>query len=174
MSNKKGFTLVEVLVVMIIIGVLATIFLPNYYNYLEQARATEGVNSLLNIYAAEKNYYFKTGCSFAVYQPDTPPCSIDDQSIANINKTLSLNLNENDFFYQFGMMSSTPQHPIPYLVLLAYRNGPPYHYLLLLNTSLPTETSINGISTNPCCQPMNGGTCPSNVSTVCLNPLPAP
>ena len=41
--RKKGFSLLELMIVLIIVGVLTTIALPYYQNAVQSARATEGV-----------------------------------------------------------------------------------------------------------------------------------
>lgn len=45
-SNKKGFTLLEIIVVMIIVGVLAAIALPNLFANVERQRAQEALNTI--------------------------------------------------------------------------------------------------------------------------------
>ena len=43
---KQGFTLVELLIVMVIVGILVTIARPKYQASLERARSMEGINNL--------------------------------------------------------------------------------------------------------------------------------
>lgn len=39
-SNKKGFTLIELIVVIAIIGVLSAILVPSYFSYVERSKQT--------------------------------------------------------------------------------------------------------------------------------------
>src|SRR3989338_910483 len=55
---RKGFTLLEVLIVVIIIGILAAIALPQYMSTIEKARSAEAVAQLGSFRAAmERRWY---------------------------------------------------------------------------------------------------------------------
>lgn len=45
-KNRLGFTLIEVMVVIIMVGILAAIALPIYTNYVRRARVSEAVSTL--------------------------------------------------------------------------------------------------------------------------------
>ena len=49
MKNKKGFTLIEMLVVVLIIGILAGVALPQYTKAVEKARATEAITNISSL-----------------------------------------------------------------------------------------------------------------------------
>ena len=59
--SQRGFTLIELMVVVTIIGILATIAVPVYGNYLREARLNEAKPFLLDIAARERLYKFKNG-----------------------------------------------------------------------------------------------------------------
>ena len=55
--NRKGFTLVEVLIVVIIIGILASIGIPQFSASIEKAKGGEARAGLGHIQTGEKVYY---------------------------------------------------------------------------------------------------------------------
>ncbi len=44
--NTKGFTLLEIIIVIIIVGVLASLALPRFFSTVEFSRSTEALNAL--------------------------------------------------------------------------------------------------------------------------------
>ena len=59
-STRKryhGFSLMEVMIVVVIIGILAALAYPNLEKYLKRARQTEAKTNLSAIYTAQKIYY---------------------------------------------------------------------------------------------------------------------
>jgi type IV pilus assembly protein PilE len=59
--GPKGFTLIELMIVVAVIAVLAAIAYPSYSRYAFRARRSEGQEFLLRIAAAEQRYY--TNCN---------------------------------------------------------------------------------------------------------------
>jgi prepilin-type N-terminal cleavage/methylation domain-containing protein len=55
--NKRGYTLMEILVVVIIIGILAAIGLPQYANVVEKQKATDAIYLLATIANSQERYY---------------------------------------------------------------------------------------------------------------------
>ena len=56
-----GFTLVELMVVVAIIGVLAAIAIPNYQRYQARSRQSEAKMALSNVYTAEQSFFSENG-----------------------------------------------------------------------------------------------------------------
>ena len=52
--NKKGFTMIELMVVVVIVGVLAAIAIPIYGKYIKNARLTEATGRIGEIVTAAK------------------------------------------------------------------------------------------------------------------------
>ncbi|MDP3087999.1 MAG: type IV pilin protein [Methylotenera sp.] len=55
--SQKGFTLIEVMIVVAIIGILAAIALPNYTDYVLRGKAAEATSNLANLRVQMEQYY---------------------------------------------------------------------------------------------------------------------
>lgn len=61
LGNSSGFTLVELMVVVAIIGILAAVAIPNYQKYQAKARQSEAKIALASIFTAEKSFNSENG-----------------------------------------------------------------------------------------------------------------
>ncbi len=57
LKNKQGFTLIELMIVVAIIGILAAIAIPNFMNYQCKAKQSEAKSSLGSIRVAQEAYF---------------------------------------------------------------------------------------------------------------------
>lgn len=57
MANKKGFTLIELMIVVAIIGILAAIAIPNFLSYQCKARQSEAKQGLGAMRTSQEAYF---------------------------------------------------------------------------------------------------------------------
>jgi len=55
--KQQGFTLIELMIVIAILGILAAIAIPTYQDYIIRAKVSEGVNVMSNAKASVADYY---------------------------------------------------------------------------------------------------------------------
>jgi|GEM_PF-2334196 prepilin-type N-terminal cleavage/methylation domain-containing protein len=153
MPNKKGFTLIEILVVLIIVGFLAIIAIPSYNGMINQGASSAAQNNLISIFNAQKNYYLNpTG--------NGSYCTGACNSTTNINNVLSLNITDNNFTYACAAdptgfkCTATGAAAGITLTLKNLATG----IVLLGGTGCTTTT---GGTCNPSCAPTSSPNCPS-------------
>ncbi|UZA24995.1 pilin [Moraxella bovis] len=76
MNAQKGFTLIELMIVIAIIGILAAIALPAYQDYISKSQTTRVVGEL----AAAK-----TGADAALFEGKTPVVNPSADGIAEVD-----------------------------------------------------------------------------------------
>jgi prepilin-type N-terminal cleavage/methylation domain-containing protein len=73
-GNNKGFTLTELMIVIVIIGVLASIAVPKFRGVTTRAKVVEFKPILSQIYSLQENYYTETDS----YTSDLSLLNFDD------------------------------------------------------------------------------------------------
>jgi len=68
-KNDKGFTLIELMITIGIIGILLAVAIPSYSSYLKESRRTDAVVVLLEI-AGEQERFFAENNNYAATMAD--------------------------------------------------------------------------------------------------------
>lgn len=136
-SSRRAFTLVELMVVLIIMGVVAGLAMPRYTRSVAIAKERRALNNLYMIHAAEINYRKYNG----VYWPPAGPL----ENLAAINANLVLNILADGDTYTCRFQ---PSPGSGFECVVTFDNGA-YELTLIED---PIQEGVN-----PCC---SDGACP--------------
>ena len=94
MRKTKGFTLVELVIVIVIVGILSIVAVPIYRGYTRKAMATEGKALLGAIQTAQKIYYAENAFFF-------------QQNATSFSSILDVDARSNKYFTSFSVPTAT-------------------------------------------------------------------
>jgi type IV pilus assembly protein PilE len=83
MKKIRGFTLIELMIVVAVIGLLAAVALPNYSNYVMKSRRSSAQTALLDLASREERYYtanntYVSNLSLLGYPANTVSIAVPD------------------------------------------------------------------------------------------------
>jgi type IV pilus assembly protein PilA len=85
MNSQKGFTLIELMIVVAIIGILAAIAIPAYENYVAKAQFTEAISLISGQKIPVANYYMENdSCPTNSTTGFLPAASIVGKYVASV------------------------------------------------------------------------------------------
>ncbi|MDP2938962.1 MAG: prepilin-type N-terminal cleavage/methylation domain-containing protein [Candidatus Omnitrophota bacterium] len=147
MSEIKAFTLLELIVTIIIIGILASIALPNYTKAMERSRDQEAITNLKLIKAAERIYLAENNSYFGPQAYDGGTANNETAINTNLHLYLPADVSLAWNYY----ISSAAAGPPPTFTAVALRNAGGFN----------RTWTITEVGDQPICNPVPPSTvCP--------------
>ncbi|MBQ3835202.1 MAG: prepilin-type N-terminal cleavage/methylation domain-containing protein [Elusimicrobia bacterium] len=99
MKNKKGFTLVELVITIVVIVILSSISVPIYKTNIEKAALAEGYALLGTIRTHQENYYAEYGNFLLNISSSTNSYDV----YTSFEEVLNINARTNKYFNTFSI-----------------------------------------------------------------------
>jgi len=76
MNKKSGFTLIELMIVVAILGILAAIAIPAFVTYVRRAKTVEATENLSKLFDATSSYYSRETVGSGISATATTHCFV--------------------------------------------------------------------------------------------------
>ncbi len=96
-NNRSGFTLLEIIIVIIIIGVLASLALPRFFALVETSRGGEALNTISAIRGSMVRFALRNGNSYVGANLSTIDILDPSATAANTHFTYTTFVNATSF-----------------------------------------------------------------------------
>ena len=135
LKKREGFTLIELMIVVAIIGILAAIAIPNFLRFQLRSKAGEGKVNLAAIRTAEEGYF----AEFSTYVVSSvlSPVATSALDVAKNSWTDNGSMNilgfepEGDVYYAYGVEAGPS-------------SGPPFdHYTATAVSDIDDDAALN-------------------------------
>jgi len=129
-SSMRGFTLIELIVVIGIIGILAAIGVPSYNGYLQNARNKDAQIALRTLAASQETYRLLSGGYYATPGSASTSsascntcCSPNQQNSASMAISLLKNTSLNTNYYYYCAYANNETSPPTFTVRAQNSSG---------------------------------------------------
>jgi len=93
MRGRKGFTLIELMIVVAIIGILVAVIIPNFIGVKEKAFDAAAKSDLRNMIEAQENYFIGAQSYVGVVVSTAGTADLDGDGSDDFNASQGISLN---------------------------------------------------------------------------------
>ena len=147
MKREKGFSLIELMIVVVIIGILSAIAIPNYNDYMQRSKLVEA-SSILGDLRTRMEQYYQDNRAYGV--TTTTVCGITVPTAVN---TAPWN---NKFFTASCVTSNAGQN---YLLTVTGSSQLPGLAFTLTDANVRGTTTFKGAAVTKACWLVKGSEC---------------